>query len=441
MTTGDPNRPRTIDRRRFLGTAGAGLAVGATGSLPGCLSSLPTLGQRIRYEPVDVPAPGDPVYRDWIPAPGPEDDYEWGDRMEVYLTPQVLDAASPNASSVLAIQERLARSTLDYVGVGFGNYENVFQVGSAVVALGAFERETVREAVLEMGYEEIGDDDGDAGDGARGTDGDETDDAPPAGLRFRRSNPAAVLAVLDGVVVFDPEPEQYPAVDAVVDAGMGRRERLHEVDDAFETLTETIGSQPGLAFTGSGEVGDPYGFGEERAVRQSATTTAFDAAHVYTQVVQVFEADLALTEQRVKEHLEHSDRAVDADRVEVTIDGATVTVAMKQHLDDQPWYDEDVRSPPQISWWFDHDESDETVTVDHRGGDAADADDLTIGFGGLYPDTFVEPQFDDEFDVVEPGDSIVVDVSDRPADAAELTIVDQPDDRGSRIAVGAYPFG
>lgn len=411
-----PSQEMRFDRRSFLRRASGVTALGASLGLAGCLSSLPAMGQRITYADVDVPAPGEPTYREWIPAPIETDEYEWDELIDLYLTPPALTDDRIEARSALKIQDRIIRPRLAYVGVGFENYEETFTIGPVTVALGAFDQAVVHETVLEMGYEPL--------------------DADTYTL-YGRADPECVICVLDGAIVQGRGPDSRSAVEAVADAGTGRRTPLHAVDDGFDAVSSTVGSQPGIMFVR--DVGEMHVLGLEGAdLQQAAAATSFDDEYVYSQYVQTFAEVIDLTERRVRDRIEHEEETLDASQVDVTIRGNLATISMKHAIDDLSWYAPESVSPPQITWWFDYDSDGERLTIDHRGGETVDADNLVLGYGdGLEVREPFDRQFADVTDTVAPGDSITVDVSGR-GDEDRVTIVFHPGKRESRVRIGRY---
>ncbi|MCW8172385.1 hypothetical protein D8S78_07075 [Natrialba swarupiae] len=108
---------------------------------------MPTLGQQIRYADVDVPTSGEPIYREWIARDG-------GWRTVRYATP---NAMGEDVVGDRSAPEQVLRARLDYLGVGYDTYDHVLSVGPVTVCLGSFDAATVRDTVLETGYEERGD--------------------------------------------------------------------------------------------------------------------------------------------------------------------------------------------------------------------------------------------------------------------------------------------
>ncbi|MFC3957123.1 hypothetical protein [Halovivax cerinus] len=411
-----PSQETRFDRRSLLRRVSGVTALGTSLGLAGCLSSLPTMGQRITYADVDVPAPGEPVYREWIPAPLETDEYEWDELIDLYLTPPTLTDGQVDARSLLHLQDRVIRPRVAYVGVGFENYERTFTIGPVTVALGAFDPADVHETVLGMGYERLESDRYDL---------------------FGRTDTGGVLCVLDGAIVSGRDPDSRPAVEAVADAGTGRRNRLHEVDDGFDAISSTVGSQPGIMFVT--DVGEMHVLGLDGAdVQKAAAATTFDDEYVYYQYVQTFAEKIDLTERRVRDRIEHEDETLDASQVDVVIRGNLATISMKHAIDDLSVDTPETVSPPQISWWFDHDPDDETLTIDHRGGETVDADELVVGYGsGANIREPFDRQFSSVTGTVAPGDSITVDVSGR-GDRDRVSLVFHPGNRRSRVRIGVY---
>ena len=96
----------------------------------------------------------------------------------------------------------------------------------AHVVLGAFAADEVAEAVRERGFSDAG--------------------AHGKYRLFRRDDPARAVAVTDDAVLYGKHEDARVLVEAIADAAQGSRPRYHEVDEAFASLTETVG-EPAVA--------------------------------------------------------------------------------------------------------------------------------------------------------------------------------------------------
>jgi hypothetical protein len=141
-------------RRELLTAGGAALATAASATLAGCTATMPPLGQEIRYGRVDVPAAGDPVYRRWVPPIDTESDRRhplWEDLM--YTTPRRTGSEAVDRAHV---GRGFLKSSMDYVGIGYDNYDRVLGNFVTIVAEVDVDRGTVEGTLLDSGYEAQG---------------------------------------------------------------------------------------------------------------------------------------------------------------------------------------------------------------------------------------------------------------------------------------------
>ncbi|WP_124194972.1 hypothetical protein [Natrarchaeobius chitinivorans] len=361
--------------------------------MAGCLASMPTLGQQIRYADVDVPEAGDPVYGEWIPARSAIEHADGGWRTVRYARPN--DAGENVVGAIDPLPEQTVRARLDYLGVGYENYDHVVSVGPVTVCLGSFDSGTVRETVLASDYEEIG--------SYEGYD------------LFERTDLTRGVAVRDGAVLFRHRadgsgPLESPDLETVIDAEGGRVPRRADEDDGFDAVARATGSQPTVQlFDGWGPI--VRELSEGFSARNSSMVYAYDGEYVYHRTVCLFEAEAPLTPREVEDVLVERNTAVEAHGVEVTVDEPYLWVDIREtHEKFRSRVGTDAaRRYPQITWGIDVADDVAGFTVRHDGGDPVDADLLTLYFDSqsrVQPG--IEPQFADEFDVVEPGDSLTV---------------------------------
>ncbi|ELZ02338.1 hypothetical protein [Natrialba asiatica] len=396
------DRPEDHRRRRLLRTVGAAVTTGTVISTAGCLASLPMLGQQIRYADVDVPNSGEPIYREWIPAASALDgsNDNWANVM--YATPGEMGESVIGAR--YSMTDALLRAQMDYLGVGYENYERVVGTGPVIIGLGSFTAATVRETILESGYERLG--------SYEGYD------------CFERTDLTRGVAVRDGVIIFRRRKNDGGSLDVVdletaIDAGAGRIERHYEADDRFERLTRAAGSRPELQVMRSksllnGDLVDKFD------VRWSSMGYTFDEDRIYHQFVHVCGEEPSLSERRVKAVLEHDNRALDAYAVDVTIDDPILQIDMSEsHAAARDRSSSDGVTYPQITWGVRTVADGEQIELSHDGGDAVDANRLTVTYGANF-DTEPKPdrQFADEFETVESGASLTLDITDRPQEVS-----------------------
>ena len=384
---------------------GTGLVASSTA---GCLSSMPTLGQQVRYADVDVPESDEPTYREWTPASFSRTD---GDVPRVdYLAPREVYGDDAFVTGTHDLITGVFASYLDYLGVGYRNYDDLLNLGDAVVGRGSFDATSVRETVLDGGYEEAGE--------YEGYD------------LFERQGTARAVAVRDGTMVYSGVERALAVVETVVDARAGRRERLHEADDAFDSISRDLGAMPAMSFWRATDgAGDPLGIElfEGHDPRWSVVCSTADAEYAYEVIHVRLGTAATFSERRLKTHLEDRNEWARAHTADVTVDGAAVDVAVKWTREEAlEWVGDRKRpAPPQITWETTVEDGGDAVRIAHLAGDAVDATDLRLVYPGT--DVPVEPQFDDRFDTVQAGDELTVDVGDR-SDATSLQVVYEPND-------------
>ncbi|WP_049925458.1 hypothetical protein [Halopiger goleimassiliensis] len=415
------DRPRKSGRRTILRAAGASLAVGSLLSTAGCLSSVPALGQQVRYGEVDAPEAKSPTYRRWVPAPS-EAVGERSTMDPIVFRPGEAGADEVGVRPMGGIPEALTRARMDYFGVGFDRYETVFSYDPVIVALGSFDAADVTETISAGPYEHA--------DSYRDFD------------VYERSAPERSVAVRDGAILFGSAPEARPALEAVIDARNDAERRLTATDETFAALTDRIGLHPAVAFSAGTDADDAKAGGllggELGPTRGSAWSYAFDDADVYHRNLLCYERDVDLTERRVKARLENENEAIDAAAVAVDVDGQWLRIDLRQsHERVRDRVGDPVPAPPQITWTFDREH--ESVRITHRGGDAVPASALAVGLGGGLEIDETARQFTDEYETVADGDAITVDTSERAGDDS-VVIVHDPGDRNDRTIVGSYPL-
>ncbi|GAB3027509.1 hypothetical protein [Natronobiforma cellulositropha] len=379
---------------------------------------MPTLGQQVRYEPVDVPEPDEPRYREWIPAPSAieTDGADWGGLF--HTAPG--EVGDGTVGTRLSPLEAFANAQVDHVGIGYDGYEHVVSVGPAVVGLGSFDAEPVREAVLDRGFERV--------DSYEGYD------------RFERTDPASAVAVRDGTVVCRRrgrlgERPEMDTIEAVIDAGDGRLERRHEVDEGFDALTRAVGAYPTVQlFDSGGFLTDQLE--DELGVERAVHAYAFDDDGVYFQSTYLVDDGLGVSPHHVEDALAHDSRAIDAYAVEVSIDEPFVRVDMQESHEQFRNRVGDAESTvyPRVTWTVEH--NGDRLEVTHGGGDSVDAERLTLYYDSRSrSDPGIDHQFGDEFETVSVGDSVVVDVSEAPPDDSVALLYSPPDTNNAAVVI------
>ncbi len=396
MGTPQQRTPRERTRRRFLKTGVATLATGLAASTAGCSTALPPLGTRQSYGRVDAPPADAPTYRRWLPAPTGESGGDAGYSFH-YAEPGPVDGGEPEE---FLVRRALTEIDLDYVGVGFENYEFLLGCEFGTVVGAEFDAASVVETVTASGY---------GPDGSyRGYD------------LFARSDVPRRVAVGDEVILSssqsaDPDPD----LEALIDAGAGERERYHEASDAVERVTDAIGAS--RLVIGGPEFGDPT----DRAAF-AADGFRFDDDAAYQVFKLWFPADrVPTTDVLERAFRDEYGLTEEADTFDVSVDGQIGTLETRvprgEPRDLGPMLD-----PPQVTWGAAYDADARTVTLRHEAGDPVDADLLYYDV-----DTETSPGEVEKRPLwqgarrVGPGDAAEIDLSDRP-DVTDVNLVLSP---------------
>lgn len=410
------------ERRRLLRAIGAGLAAGGGASTAGCLASMPTLGQQIRYADVDVPDAGDPIYREWVPARSAIDHGDGGWRTVRYATPNAMGKGVVGATDPLP--EQTVKARIDYLGVGYEHYDHVVSVGPVTVCLGSFDAATVRETVLTSGYEEIG--------AYEGYD------------LFERTNLTRGVAVRDGTILFRHRahtsgPLETADLETVIDTEAGRVPRRADEDDGFDAVARMTGAHPTVQlFEGWGPI--VRELSETFSARSSSMAYAYDEEYVYHRTVCRFEEGADLTSREVEDVLTRENKVVEAHGVEAAIDDPYLWVDIRETHEEFRSRVGDERRYPQVTWGVTVDGDGTGFTVSHDGGDPVDAALLTLFFDSRgRVDPGIDPQFGDEFDVVEPGDSLTVGGLEGERDESVALLYSPPETNDGTVMVRFVP--
>lgn len=393
-----PTDDSRTTRRALLRAGGGALASAATAATAGCFGTLPPLGGRVDFGRVDAPPADDPTYRDWIPRPGAftADD---GATEPQPMSPTVYrPGAFPAAGEPGSVHEGVAGRSkvgLDHFGIEWAAYDAVVDyrpiaLHATYLVRAAFDPETVASTLRDTGYRRT--------DSVRGS---------PA---FARDDPRRVVAVDDAIIVYAEGPRAREGVATVFDVAAGERERYHEESDAFDVVSRAAGWSGKTTFRYDDEVA---GF-EADAVATSvrcADDAVYELDHVrFAEGVAPTVDDL----QRAY-RFEADDRA--GLSVEVSVDGRAATVERRQprraYLAEHGASKGGPAAWPQVTWSARFHRDAEAVTVEHAGGDPADADRLRLELSESDYETGRETQFADVTDTVTRGDSVTVDVADR----------------------------
>jgi len=390
-------------RRSVLHRGATAVAIGLTTGLSGC-SGLPPLGDKPQYGRVDIPDPGPPEYRRWLPAGWDSDtDEDW---FLTYVEPGPFDGP---VSEELVSRRAVQRRDLEYLGIGYENYDSLTRTTLATVREGTFSADTVRSALADSGYE------------------------PDGTYRdydlYARSDISRRVAVRDGVVVSTSASlHRTPDLEATIDAGDGQTERYHEVDPIFEAVTDAVGASRLLSI------------GDHPSLNPTVAALGADAFRVdgdaaYHVLLEQYPETVEQPGERMKSAIEdeHYTGMAAADTIDIGVDGRLATAGARVPL--QPDEPRDfVHDPPQITWGVAFDAETGTVTLRYELGPELDADRLWYDLVPVDAVNRIENQpLWPGRDTVGPGDETTVEMSDRP-DADGVDVRWGPkDDPGMRL--------
>lgn len=372
------------------------------------MSTLPPLGQRVRFGRVDAPARSEAVYTDWVPEPSalqsPHDDVDpLSDLM--FTTPGTLGEETLGAS--LTLGRDVLVSYIDYLGMGIDSYDWVFRPGKGAVLKGDIDTTAIDQTLTETIYERAG--------SHRDFD------------LYERTDRETVAAVSDSHVVFDEGEYAEENVRALVDTGRGLATRYADTDDTAAELFEAVGSSPFTWFgtwalnEGSDTLSaDPIG---------SALSYTFDEDAAYYSYDVLFPADDVPSRAAIKDVMEQRDRPLQSAAVDIQMERHHVRVEMR--LDGSTFRDRASDSiTPHVTWSTEYGSAGETLRLTHLAGDSIDADTLVVHTG----DSRAESQFSDSDATVGPGDSLTVNVSGL-ADSDDVRVVVHGDDGTSSATI------
>jgi hypothetical protein len=370
-------------RRGLLAAIGAA----SVASTAGCLTTLPSFGQRIRYGEVDEPSVDPPVYRDWLPE---------SSRSATYIEPGAWGADTLGPPDVIdTIKERMA-----YVGMAFDSFDYAIAVDGTIVGRGTIDRAVAEETLTRVGYQ------------SEGTERGYEFYYHPDSERAVAVGESAVLTAEETLDVSDPR----AAILETLDAKAGRIARKHETSWKFARLTEEVGGQPAVTAADSGAIE----FGGVEAVAQARGYT-YDGDDAYVTMGAMSPEDETYSKSDIREVLSEFPEALEASRVDLRVDGRLANVVAKLPAS---VYRELVATyeRPLSTWSVEYDAGRETVTFNYDAGERIDPavlvakylDPTGAGDGGSSYEERSEPtptQFGDKYGTVTPGASLTVDVS------------------------------
>lgn len=378
-----PPTDERLSRRAALRTGAAAVTAGVA-SLTGC-SGLPPLGSRVRYGTVSAPDSRTPTYREWLPAPEALPESADAEEYNVLAYEPPSDDAPAWAHGSTA--RALVATQSDYVGVHVDDVDlaigvsSIFESGSAAVLAGDIEMTAVEETIGQTSYEADGTVNGYA--------------------VYTRPETDRVLGVSTDGLVFGNGESARDIVRIVTEARRGSAQRYHEASADFSALSAGAGRRrwtwlfPGSITSRSNDTAlvDTVG---------RAFAFSHDDDNSYSVRTWLFPEGYGPTEGEVKNALEQQARPQEADAVEVTVDGRTVTIEMARPV---AQYREESTTlvTPHVSWRAVYDEDAATVRFEHEAGDAVETARLAVHAG--------ENEDIATFDVgetFEPGESVLV---------------------------------
>jgi len=363
-----------LSRRRVLSSV---VAAGAI-SVAGCTTTLPPLGQRVRFGRIDFPPSDPPAYRRWIPTRSalPEDHAA------------ATHAARPGTLPPGTIGRGLFVGPSDYLGTDFDEYERAVAAGGAFVFEGSTGPDVVADALDGTGYEPAG--------------------SYESYTLYDRDDTSRAVAVTDGAVIWAQGENRHRSIEVAADVGAGRIDRRHETDDDFAAMTNAMG-------TNDFDIIDGLDLGLESTADALVTGTshAYREDTAYFRSQHLFESAESVPEESIKRELRASETAVRAEAVDVRTEGRRVIIETRTDGSD---IGVDWRTP-QITWGADHDPDSGTVTLRHEAGHPVDAEALVVSKRetGASNSGFPEAdgrQFAEAYDTVEPGDTLEVTVGE-----------------------------
>ena len=351
-------------RRGFL--AGVGVVAGA-----GCVRRAQETATS-----VDYPETAPPTYRRWLPAPaalpGDVGDY---DVMYVRLADVLANDDLPAGGA--SVRNLMTRTGREPLGIDPGRVEAVVSVDlvRATVLQGSFDAAAVGAAAGRAGYRPAG--------GYRGVD------------CYEHRDRSRAVAVSDGAVVQTRHDRPVAFARRMVDADRGDVDRYHEVDAAFERMTDATG--------GTATWVDASGalFGSSAVVR-AASDQQYIGDRAFFARPLLFESADDASEAAVRKAVAGSSDVPRTVPLDVTVDGRFGRAEYARDV--EAVFEEDRPLQPIVAWNFDYDAAAEALTVTHRAGDEAAAERLTL----RTDDGPTDRQFADAVDTVAPGDAVTV---------------------------------
>lgn len=372
-------------RRQLLSMGGVALATSLSALSSGCLSSLPPLGGTLKYGRIEAPSVGEPTYRRWLPAPTSVDP-----TVEEYACSAIQPASPrPHAPELFNAWRGWSKSSLDYFGIGFQNYDQQISSPFGDVIEATFERKAVTQTAVDSGYERTGK--------HRGY------------TVLDRSDSQRRVAIGDDAIVWASEQEHdRPNIEALIDTAAGKQQRYHETSTKFNRLTTAAGGPACVNInTHSRTPGD--------RPAMLADAIRFDADTAYRVVHYLYKEHFVdPSESKIKAaHKENNNRFTGKiKQIDVQLDGKLATLQGKFPSDSADGIDPKFQLP-QVTWSLTHNDDAATVTVRHKAGESVPANRLYYNINYTDDGGKVEKQpLWTDAETVSAGSETVIDVDE-----------------------------
>lgn len=378
-------------RREVLAASG----VTAFAATAGCLTTLPSFGQRVRYGEVNEPDGGPPAYRDWLPATL---DTEDGQLPHQALFQRPGSRGESTLGGPVGEYDFEIKNHMDAVGVDIDTFEYVLKLGTGpndtFVCRGDYDRSAVESALETMGYEF-----------QETYEGYELYRWPP---ESDSDNFVQIQIALssDALLYSDQEPH---LTKALIDTSEGRRTRRVERDDQLARIASTDGAYPIMSLGMDSETLD-----EEMGFR----AITFDDEAVYAIDSIVYAGEREQTRRDIEAEIESWPEAIEADRVDIRLTDQSEKIVGKLDHETATELLAPIYEYPHITWDKSFDAAAEEVTITPLVGNSVDASVFTVrDISGEYredePFPSSETQFTDIGETIGPEDVLRLDVSDQ----------------------------
>ena len=391
----DEESQNGIGRRQAL----TGVGLGTIGVLSGC-STLPAFGQRIRYGTVGHPEQSTPFYQDWLPEPQ-------GSQSSRAVRIEYVEPSNRGQSLFGApYGGHYTNRNIDYVGMDFEAFDWLLCVNGHTVGSVDVDADKISQTIPKTSYERF--------EEYNGYDIYKRDD-------MRRTVGIGAERIIYSGFGSDPVNE----IKRFINVGAGRVQRWHETNASLARIIEAAGAAPVTHLGGthteiSGHQADFEGL-----------TINTDDSYVYPRWLLLFPDGVNITRREIENHIAQSASALEPTRIEIEQTGQLVSLLAKIRPEefrtiasDKPFNhmaiggSEHIHHQKFITWGFNHDTENNSVTITHEAGDSISASRLTLYIVDTtaknVEDRFTKAsnQFENKYEVVEPGDTRQVEIND-----------------------------